>query len=176
VKISVSKIPEGGMSFQFKKEGKWFRDFLPEANDSGFVPDQISVSCIVRRMKETVFIEGTIDTTIEVPCCRCLETTHLPVSSSFKYTFAPLPEHPQEELELSAEDLDFAYYEDDMIDIDSLIFEQVMLQMPIKPLCSENCKGLCPRCGINLNVTSCGCQTEVLDERLAVLKKLKVQS
>jgi uncharacterized protein len=176
LKINVSKIPEGGMNFQFEKDRNWFRGLLPERDASEFFPDQIEVSCTVRRMKETVFIEGTAATTIEALCCRCLEMTHLPVNSSFKYTYSPPPANPQEEWELNAEDLDFAYYEDDTIDLDDLIFEQIMLQMPIKPLCRETCKGLCPHCGINMNVTSCRCQTETFDERLAALKKFKAQS
>ena len=98
-----------------------------------------------------------------------------PVAATFKCTFAPPPAESQEELELSADDLDFAYYEEDTIDLDVLVFEQVLLQIPIKPLCKDDCKGLCPHCGINLNVASCGCKSEDFDERLAVLKKFKVQ-
>jgi uncharacterized protein len=178
LKVNVSKIPEGGMNFQFEKDRTWFRGLLPEQERSAleFFPDRIEVSCTVRRMKETVFIGGTAATTIEARCCRCLEMTHLPVSASFKYTYSPPPANPQEEWELNAEDLDFAYYEDDMIDLDDLIFEQIMLQMPIKPLCRETCSGLCPHCGINMNVTSCSCQAETFDERLAALKKFKAQS
>jgi uncharacterized protein len=175
LKISVSKIPEGGRELQLEKDGSWFKSFLPEMELSGFVLDRIDVACTIRRMKETVFIDGTVAANLETSCCRCLETTHLPVSSSFKYTFSPPPDQPREEWELSAEDLDFAYYEEDIIDMDTLIFEQIALQIPVKPLCMEGCKGLCPHCGINLNVTSCQCGTENFDERLAVLKQFKTQ-
>ena len=72
MKISVSKIPEGGMNLRFEKDWKWFRDFLPEAEPIDFVLDRIAVACTVRRMKETVFIEGSAATTIEAPCGRCL--------------------------------------------------------------------------------------------------------
>ncbi len=176
MKISVSKIPEGGRDFRFEKDWKWFQGFLSEAEPSDFILDRIAVACTVRRMKETVFIEGSAATTGEVPCSRCLTMTSLSVSSSFKYTFSPPPDRPQEELELSAEDLDFAYYEEDTIDLDPLIFEQILLQIPIKPLCMETCKGLCPHCGINMNVDGCRCQTKSFDERLAALKQFKVQS
>lgn len=174
MKISVSKIPEGGMCLQFKKDGKWFQSFLPEEEPCDFVLQTIEVACTVRRMKETVFIEGTAETVVETPCCRCLEMSRLPVRSSFTYTFTPPPAHPQEDLELSAKDLDFEYYEEDTIDMDTLIFEQIMLQIPIKPLCTEACRGLCPHCGINLNMASCRCQIGTFDEQLAVLKQFKV--
>jgi len=111
----------------------------------------------------------------EAPCCRCLETARLPLQASFKYTFAPAPSEPQEEMELNAEDLELAYYEEDTIDLDRVIYEQIMLQLPIKLLCSETCKGLCPQCGINLNSASCHCEAGIFDERLAVLKKFKVK-
>jgi uncharacterized protein len=175
LKINVSKIPEGGMELRFEKDEKWFREMLPETQPSDFVLQTIAVTCTVRRMKETVFIEGTASTQVEAPCGRCLESSRQPVAASFKYTFAPSPGQLQEELELSADDLDFAYYEEDTIDLDALIFEQVLLQIPIKPLCKGDCKGLCPHCGINLNVASCGCQSGTFDERLAVLKKFNVQ-
>jgi uncharacterized protein len=175
LKINVSKIPEGGMDLRFERDGIWFRGFLPEAASADPVPDRIDVACGVRRMKENVFIEGTVATTVEATCGRCLEMTRQPVNASFKYTFTPPPDQPKEEWELTAEDLDFAYYEDDSIDLDALVFEQVMLHMPIKPLCAESCKGLCPRCGIDLNKAACRCQAEAFDERLAVLKGFKVQ-
>jgi uncharacterized protein len=177
VKISVSKIPEGGMDLQFEKDGAWFLERLPVSRGYDFLIQRISVACTVRRMKETVFIEGTAETVVEAPCCRCLEITRLPVKSSFKYTFAPPPiQQQEEEWELTAEDLDSAYYEEDIIDLDNVIFEQIILQIPIKPLCAETCEGLCPHCGVNLNTASCHCRVENLDERLATLKKFKVQS
>jgi uncharacterized protein len=175
LRISVSKIPEGGMDVRFEKDGNWVRSFLSEADSSDFVLDRIEVICTVKRMKENVFVEGTAATTVEAPCCRCLEMTRQQVFASFKYTFSPPPAQPKEEWELKAEDLDFAYYEEDTIDLEALIFEQIMLHIPIKPLCEESCKGLCPHCGTDLNAASCRCQAETFNERLAFLKQFKVQ-
>ena len=121
-----------------------------------------------------MFIDGTLETTVTANCCRCLEATHLPIKTSFRYTFIPEKKGSKQEDELSTEDLEYGYYQDDVIDLDNLIFEQVMLQIPIKVLCTDACKGLCAHCGINLNTANCGCHAEFIDERLAVLKKLKV--
>ncbi len=173
MKISVSKIPEGGRSLQFERDGKWFRENLTGTMDPDVAPDQIQVACKVVRMKENVFIEGSVTAVADASCCRCLETVRLPIRSSFKYTFVPPPSRSQDEVELRAADLDFAYYEGDVIDLDTVVFEQILLQIPIKPLCSEACRGLCPHCGINLNTASCNCRSEVFDERLAALKKIK---
>jgi uncharacterized protein len=107
-------------------------------------------------------------------CSRCLEAARLPISAPFKYILTPAQaEHPEEQ-ELNAEDLDFIYYQDDLIDLDPLVAEQILLQIPMKVLCREDCKGLCPHCGISLNQHSCQCYAERIDSRLAVLKKLKV--
>jgi uncharacterized protein len=175
LKINVNKIPEGGMPVRFERDGAWFRENLAGTASCDFLPDRIDVASTVRRIRENVFIEGTVAATGEMPCCRCLETAHLQLRSAFKYTFAPSPAQPEEDAELKAEDLDFAYYEGEIIDLDAVILEQILLQIPIKPLCTELCRGLCPRCGINLNTASCNCQTEAVDERFAVLKKIKDQ-
>jgi uncharacterized protein len=176
MKISVSKIPDGGMNLRFEKDEAWFRERLLDPQTEGFVVRGIAADVAVRRMKDTVFVEGTATAEVEMPCCRCLEPTRLPLGASFKYTFAPPPDQTGEEWELTAEDLDFAYYQDDMIDLDDIVFEQVLLQVPIKPLCAESCKGLCPQCGGNLNAVDCQCRIENTDARLGVLKTFKVQS
>jgi uncharacterized protein len=175
LKINVSKIPEGGMILKFERDGKWFRENLPGTTPADFEPDRIDINCTARRMKVNVFIEGTVATAVDMSCCRCLEMIRLPIRSSFQYTFTPPPPRSQDEVELNAADFDFAYYEGDIIDLDMVIFEQIMLQIPIKPLCAESCRGLCPHCGVNLNTTRCDCRGEILDERLAVLTQFKTQ-
>lgn len=176
MKVSVSKIPEGGMHLRFEKDEAWFQERLVASQAEIFVVRNIAAECTVRRLKETVFVTGTVTAEVEMPCCRCLEETVLPLAASFKYTFAPSPDESREECELTAEDLDCAYYHEDTIDLDEIVFEQIVLQVPIKSLCQESCRGLCPHCGGNLNRVSCQCRNDVVDERLAVLKTLKVQS
>lgn len=175
MKINVSTIPEGGIDLRFERNREWFQQRLPETGSGGFVPDRVGVDCAVRRMKENVFVDGNITTTAEMPCGRCLEATRLSLQSSFRYTYSLSPSLPQEDVELSATDLDFAYYEGEEIDLDAAVFEQILLQIPLKPLCAESCRGLCPHCGVNLNATSCDCRGELLDERLAILKQFKDQ-
>jgi uncharacterized protein len=80
----------------------------------------------------------------------------------------------KEEIELRMEDLDVDYYTGEVIDLTPIIFEQIMLQIPMKALCNELCKGLCPHCGINLNKANCDCREDIIDERLAVLKNFRV--
>jgi uncharacterized protein len=78
------------------------------------------------------------------------------------------------EVELTSEELDIYYYDGEEVDIDSYVFEEVMLNIPIKALCSESCKGLCPSCGKNLNSEDCRCEkvgASVLGEKLKTFLK-----
>jgi uncharacterized protein len=174
VKIITNNIPDEGLNISLHKDGDWFRNLLPEKEKDDFSIQRIEVFCQAKMIREAVFIDGSMETTVTSNCCRCLEVTHLPVKINFRYTFLPEKNRAKQEDELSTEDLEYGYYEDDVIDLDNLIFEQVMLQIPIKVLCTDACKGLCPHCGIDLNTADCGCHTEHIDERLAALKKFRV--
>jgi uncharacterized protein len=91
----------------------------------------------------------------------------------------PAPDEIEEpEVELSPEIVDevnLGYYREDEIDLDPIVLEQIVLQIPIKPLCREACKGLCPQCGADLNVESCECRVDSGDLRFAVLKNFKIK-
>ena len=77
------------------------------------------------------------------------------------------------EREVEEDDLATAFYDDERIDLAHLIMEQFQLALPMKPLCKDACKGLCPQCGTNLNTGSCDCSPIWEDPRLAALKALK---
>ena len=77
------------------------------------------------------------------------------------------------EVELGEEDVEVSYYRDDAIDLAGLMREQFYLALPMKPLCTDDCKGLCPQCGTNRNVSQCSCTQGWVDPRLAALQALK---
>ena len=175
VKINVMNIPEEGLNVQFFKDESWAGRVFAEKKIPGFLLDRIDGSATLKRIGHTLYLEGHLLTAAAMDCSRCLEVARVAISAPFKYILAPAPaEHPEEK-ELSAEDLDFVYYQDDQVDLDPLITEQLLLQIPMKALCREDCKGLCPHCGVNLNVDGCQCHEEKVDGRLAVLKKLKIK-
>ena len=78
------------------------------------------------------------------------------------------------DVELSSDDLETAVYCGSTIDLAGIILEQLVVNLPIKPLCSDGCKGLCPKCGANRNTETCGCVDDDVDPRFEILKKLKV--
>jgi len=173
LKINVGHIPEEGLKLQFDKDGEWLKSTLPEKEKSELSLQRVDVFCSVRKLKETIYIEGSLETILTANCSRCLEVTSFPIKSSFRYTLVPAAKRIKEEQELSSEDLDFSFYNDELIDLDTMLYEQIMLQIPIKVLCDDICKGLCPHCGTDLNKVSCNCHNGFVDERLAILKKFK---
>ena len=123
--------------------------------------------------KEKFRLVGTARTELELPCSRCLEPFRMPVDASFDLRYLPATEMAaEEEREVQEEDLETSYYRDDQIDLNELLREQFYLALPMKPLCREDCKGLCAQCGTNLNTGTCACAARWEDPRLAPLKGL----
>jgi uncharacterized protein len=119
-------------------------------------------------------VVGAVKTTLELPCSRCLEPFTLPVDAAFDLRYQPQSANAGDgEREVHDDDLTTAYYANDAIDLEQLMKEQFQLAMPMKPLCSDACKGLCPQCGTNLNRGTCACNPRWTDPRLAALETLK---
>ena len=129
----------------------------------------------VSRYGEKVYLEGVVEDRVGTVCSRCLESFELPLSVRFESMLAPVPKGTVEmDVELSSEDLETAVYYGSNIDVAGILLEQLVVNLPIKLLCSDACKGLCPRCGVNRNTETCDCVDGEVDPRLAILKKLKV--
>jgi DUF177 domain-containing protein len=133
------------------------------------------------RAGETIRIDGTLVTGVRIPCSRCLQPFDLPVETHFSATAAPQQPPLSEtdaaaEIELAAEDMDVIAYSGDSIELADEIAQQVIMALPFKPLCREACKGLCSRCGADLNKTPCQCAANGETNPFAVLKKLSFPS
>jgi uncharacterized protein len=118
-------------------------------------------------------VTGRATTRLELTCSRCVEPFDIPIEASFELRYVPQSENTGDgEHEIGEDDLVTAYYRDGMLDIIELLREQFQLALPMKPLCSDACRGLCAQCGVNLNRTECGCAPAWDDPRLAPLKSL----
>jgi uncharacterized protein len=118
-------------------------------------------------------VSGRAKTTIELECSRCVEPFTVPVDAAFDLRYVPQTENAGDgEREIAEDDLATAYYREGLLDVVDLLREQFQLAQPMKPLCVETCRGLCPHCGANLNRTTCGCSPAWEDPRLAPLKGL----
>lgn len=132
----------------------------------------------IEKSGRDVFIKGEFSAGIEYPCSRCLEHFNLALDLTFKHMLRPLDRSDSEtsEKELLPEDLEYGYYEDDMIELDRLIEEHLILSLPMKPLCRESCRGLCSRCGANLNEVICDCNQEEGKSPFDVLKNVILEN
>ena len=126
----------------------------------------------VERSGQKVRLRGKINTTAEVDCDRCLKSVSVPVETEFDVTYVPEEDYTSSEAaELQEEDLSLSVFDGETIDIDELVREQVLLTLPNRALCGEECKGLCPVCGADRNVNLCDCQSKEIDPRWAGLLK-----
>ena len=116
---------------------------------------------------------GRATTTLMLQCGRCLDDFELPFEATFELRYVPAVDAATEpEREISEDDLATSFYREGQLDVIELLREQFTLAMPMKPLCAQSCRGLCPECGANLNRTECGCAPKWEDPRLAPLKAL----
>jgi uncharacterized protein len=175
LKINVATIPEEGLNIAISEDGKWFKECFPDSDHPDFSLRKVDAQCQIIKTSGTIFIRGEISISLIVDCSRCLEDVNLLVGGDFAYTLVPAKPETKEDLELTAEELEISYYQGEFIDLKPIICEQIILQIPVKSLCSEECKGLCPHCGINLNASACNCHLDFIDERLAALKNFKIK-
>lgn len=149
-------------------------DQLVAEGDAFRVAAPVDLAFDIYKDKEQFRLVGQVRTTLELPCSRCLEPFTWPIDSSFDLRYQPHAVNTGEgEREIEEDDLTTAFYENETIDLGQLMREQFYLSVPMKPLCTEDCQGLCPTCGTNLNKSTCDCKPEWEDPRLAVLKTLK---
>jgi DUF177 domain-containing protein len=128
----------------------------------------------IHKDKDKFRLVGRVRTELELSCSRCLEPYRFPIDAAFDQRYLPSSAASTEaEREIEENDLETSYYSEDQIDLNELMREQFYLALPMKPLCLEDCKGLCAQCGTNLNTGACDCAPVWEDPRLAALKALK---
>jgi len=117
---------------------------------------------------------GDYRTRVEIPCARCLDPVVRELASSFDLLYRPLGvDAGKHERSVHEADTEIGYYTGEGLQLQDVLREQVLLAVPIKAVCREDCKGLCPHCGRNLNLQSCQCGTTLPDPRWDALKELK---
>lgn len=121
-----------------------------------------------------VDVAGKIIAKIEMECSRCLSPVESMLEIPFKVSYITEENYTNEkDSELHGEELEISIYDGEKIDVSDLAREQILLNLPAQIFCSENCKGLCPKCGANLNQKTCDCETKEIDPRWANLKNLR---
>lgn len=162
MKVLISEIPKEGYELEFSATVK---------GDSFISPTKARL--MIKKTGTEITIKGNLRADVELQCSRCLKdfknVLHIPVNAVYQ----PVEELKVEEIhELKGEELDTAFYSVGELDILDILREQIILSIPMKPLCNDLCKGICTKCGADLNSGECGCSIKKIDSRLEVLKKI----
>ena len=165
LRIPLEDIPPEGLRLEFEEGPEILADCFP-------LKKPLSARVFLKKQGINVKAKGRVETAVVLTCDRCLESFVLELKEEFDVEFRPVASMPlREETQLSREDLEVIFFEGDEVPVDELVREQVILAVPYKKLCRESCRGLCPRCGKNLNEGPCGCEIR-RDSPFAVLKQL----
>ena len=122
---------------------------------------------------DDIRVVAKLDATMEVACARCLEPVQYTVNRAFDLLYRPLGvDKRADEVAINEADTEIGYYEGEGLLLEDVLREQLLLASPLKLVCREDCKGLCPQCGTNLNTATCNCQ-QPGDARWAALSELK---
>ncbi len=194
--FKVGEIPEGGISIAIPGRG-----FFPESQKESEIlevhtviggtawqdellgiikepdltfPHGFEGTIKLVKKGENIIVTGHLLAIAGRACSRCTELFEQKLDISFRSVFTH-KKITEKDIELKAEDLDFNLFHGDLFDVGQVINEQISLNLPLKPLCNDDCLGLCVRCGKNLNTGICGCKDESVDVRFEKLKNLQLK-
>jgi uncharacterized protein len=127
-----------------------------------------------RHVIKDIRVNGDFDTAVQLLCARCLEPLIQTVSRAFDLLYRPQgTDAGEEERTVTATEAEISYYQGKGLLLEDVLREQILLAVPLKAICREDCKGLCPHCGRNLNIEQCSCAEPVEDPRWSALKELR---
>lgn len=127
------------------------------------------------RSGSRIFVVGRLRAEVKLLCSRCLKQFYRSINKGFELEYWPDPQQSTEgeEFELTYPELVIGFYRNEQLDLSAVVSEQIVLEVPMKPICREECQGLCNQCGSDLNERRCSCQVAVVDPRLAALADMK---
>ncbi len=140
------------------------------------VKKPLSASVFVLPHQEGCLVRGRLQGEVALACDRCAEEALVPIDQSFD-DFEPMPQEAdpgEEDFSEEGESRISRVNGALMLDLGALLWEEFSLALPVKPLCSPQCKGVCPTCGTYLNTGSCACAAEGGDLRMAALRQVRI--
>ena len=171
MRIEVGRLDSSGESFAHR----YGPDDLDLQEDRARLASEAVVKGRVTRKGSEVTLRGDLSANVEVDCDRCALPVALKLDVDLDVAFLPAEDEARvtENVELGKSDLVYSVYEDGVLDIDELVREQILLELPTRQLCREDCRGLCPVCGVNLNLAECSCPAKEIDPRWSALADLR---
>ena len=158
MKIDLTKIPSGGKEINFSLEPDWCKQDFDEDRVVG-LDSPLSARLKIYPAGEKIVVDGFLSAKLLLRCDRCLETYSKDVTTDFRVYLSLFPYIGEAEVQLLENDLNLDFIDDNFLESDQIIKEQLILNLPMKTLCTKDCKGLCPICGCNLNIARCSCQS-----------------
>ncbi|MFO8033300.1 MAG: DUF177 domain-containing protein [Desulfohalobiaceae bacterium] len=168
--LDLSNIPEQGHEYAFWEQSLWsvpIQEFGLEVE----ITSPLQALVFLLPQKKGCFIQGTLTGRVSLPCCRCAESAEIILDNRF---------HILESLEQRDEQdrlgPEFLRTRAGILELNlgGILWEQFVLSLPVKHLCRQDCQGICPGCGLNLNQAHCQCKSAQGDPRLEIFRNLKI--
>lgn len=182
MEILIDDIPDEGLEINATESNAWLSSIMKEILGSAFEKGGKALFNVsLTKFDDNVNLDGIVDITAGSDCDRCLRRYEEAAKVPIHAVLSPLHHRHREEYddgteeELVKEDLEFEFYEGDRFDLAEIVREQMLLALPMKHLCREDCLGLCQGCGKNLNDGSCKCVQKKPDTRWPALKNIKMK-
>ncbi len=173
LRLELEDIKGGGREQAYSCSLSDFPDLVALAEEGGPLFDEpLTFQLRLQRVGSIVEVDGHFDAVVGLKCGRCLAEFKLPLSESFTLTFVPQSqdeEDPEEEVELETEELGLISYRGETLELREPLQEQLLMAIPISPLCSDACRGLCPECGGDLNHETCDCTRKPFNNKFTAL-------
>ena len=184
MKLHVDRLSETPQPFEFEAGSAWWRAAIPAERELPRELDEpLRIGVSAYRVGEDLILDGRVAGAVPLECARCLARYGHALREPFRLVLEPAgerePADPEGVEALSrygmclAEELETGWYRGGEIDLSGFVHELICLALPVKPLCREECAGLCPRCGADRNAGACGCPEPAGDSPFAVLKALR---
>jgi uncharacterized protein len=180
MKLLVDRVKDSPTEHRFEASEAWCaetRAVVPE------LAGRPALELRAHRMGSDLYLEGVVTGDLDLECSRCLARYRVALREPFLLVLEPagarVPSEPQAARELArlgmclGDELEMGWYQGPEIDLGGFVRELVALALPVQPLCREQCRGLCPRCGVDLNTERCGCEGERPASPFAALAALR---
>ncbi|WP_462326175.1 YceD family protein [Desulfobaculum sp.] len=166
--INTVDIPAEGREFTFTDPTLWSGQWEACGMKVAVVEPLEGRLRVLPQGPKSCVIQGSVTGRVSIPCDRCMERAVVDVEQDFDI-YEEIGDTDETDEPRMREEGGIV-----VLDAGAILWEQFVLALPVKPLCSPECKGLCPQCGINLNTGECSCESESGDPRMAALRGLKV--
>ena len=179
--VRITDIPESGILIEREESPEVFpilKD-LEKTGECKFI-SPIKLSVEVKAIGQMYRMSGSFNTDVQLNCSRCLSEFKKPLSEVFDMAFAhsgsdTTDEGDYQDKELTAEEIGVTYFHGEEIDLKDALQQQLIMSLSQRPLCKEACRGLCQKCGANLNDGDCRCTKDQINDRFEILKGLKLE-